>query len=144
MAYLDKNLKANQKLYVNFHPMLQQDVVLDKYEHIYPFPNNVEKYEFLNSVDMLITDYSSVFLIFQLQESQLFFFIRLRGIFARSWNVFRYKKLPFKKIYNISELVDYIVNEEFRADSYEKDGTYEKLLSSMIQLMQQKDSEVDF
>lgn len=51
---------------------------------------------------------------------------------------FDIKKLPFKKIYNISELVDYIVNEEFRADSYEKDGTYEKTFISMIQLMQQK------
>lgn len=127
LAYLDKNLKANQKLYVNFHPMLQQDVVLDKYEHIYPFPNNVEKYEFLNSVDMLITDYSSVFFDFSITRKPIVLFLydyeeylHDRGMY------FDIKKLPFKKIYNISELVDYIVNEEFRADSYEKDGTYEK------------------
>ena len=40
---------------------MQKFVKLDNYEHIYPFPSGVDKYEFLNSVDALITDYSSVF-----------------------------------------------------------------------------------
>ena len=63
LHYLDENLKDDQKLYVNFHPIVQKFVKLDNYEHIYPFPSGVDKYEFLNSVDALITDYSSVFLV---------------------------------------------------------------------------------
>ena len=58
LHYLDENLKDDQKLYVNFHPIVQKFVKLDNYEHIYPFPSGVDKYEFLNSVDALITDYS--------------------------------------------------------------------------------------
>lgn len=61
LAELDETLTDDQKLYVNFHPILQREVKVDNYKHIVPFPEDVEKYDFLNSVDVLITDYSSVF-----------------------------------------------------------------------------------
>ena len=76
LACLDDNLNDNQKMYVNFHPILQGSVELDCYEHIEKFPDNVEKYDFLNSVDVLITDYSSVFFDFSITIHN---FVVLRG-----------------------------------------------------------------
>lgn len=43
MSYLDKNLKDNQILYVNFHPILKNSVQLGDYEHIKSFPAEVEQ-----------------------------------------------------------------------------------------------------
>ena len=58
---LDSVMKDEQLMYVNFHPILKGSMSFDEYKHILPFPTGIDSYEFLNSVDALITDYSSVF-----------------------------------------------------------------------------------
>ena len=125
LHYLDENLKDDQKLYVNFHPIVQKFVKLDNYEHIYPFPSGVDKYEFLNSVDALITDYSSVFFDYSITRKPIILYMydyeeymHDRGMY------FDIKELPFRKIYDKEALRDCLVNETFREDSYENDKEY--------------------
>lgn len=125
LQYLDESLKDDQKLYVNFHPIVQKFVKLDNYEHIYPFPMGIDKYEFLNSVDALITDYSSVFFDYSITRKPIILYMydyeeymHDRGMY------FDIKELPFRKIYKREELKECLVNETFRQDSYENDDTY--------------------
>ena len=130
LHYLDENLKDDQKLYVNFHPIVQKFVKLDNYEHIYPFPSGVDKYEFLNSVDALITDYSSVFFDYSITRKPIILYMydyeeymHDRGMY------FDIKELPFRKIYDKEALRDCLVNETFREDSYENDKEYTEIYS---------------
>ena len=125
LHYLDENLKSNQKLYVNFHPIVQKFIKLDNYQHIFPFPDGVDKYEFLNSVDALITDYSSVFFDYSITRKPIILYMydyeeymHDRGMY------FDIKELPFRKIYDREALKDCLVNETFREDSYQDDEEY--------------------
>lgn len=125
LKYLDDGLKEHQKLYVNFHPIVQKAVTLDSYQHIYPFPSGVDKYEFLNSVDALITDYSSVFFDYSITRKPIILYMydyeeymHDRGMY------FDIKELPFRKIYDQETLKNCIVNEEFRQDAYDHDKAY--------------------
>ncbi len=127
LHYLDENLLEHQKLYVNFHPIVQKSVKLDRYEHIYPFPNGVDKYEFLNSVDALITDYSSVFFDYSITRKPIILYMYDYDEYMHDRGMyFDIKELPFRKIYDLETLKNCIVNEEFRQDSYAQDETYIK------------------
>lgn len=129
MDYLDKQLKDNQLLYVNFHPILKNAVQLDGYKHIKNFPDTVDKYEFLNSVDALITDYSSVFFDFSVTRKPIILFMydyeqymQDRGMY------FDIAELPFIKLYQTSDLADCLVSEKVLEHSYDNDEYCEKFL----------------
>lgn len=109
---------------------MQKFVKLDNYEHIYPFPSGVDKYEFLNSVDALITDYSSVFFDYSITRKPIILYMydyeeymHDRGMY------FDIKELPFRKIYDKEALRDCLVNETFREDSYEMIWNIQKIYS---------------
>lgn len=131
LKYLDEHLKDHQKLYVNFHPIVQKNVTLESYQHIFAFPADIDKYEFLNSVDALITDYSSVFFDYSVTGKPVILFMydyeeymHDRGMY------FDIKELPFRKIYDLEILKDCIVSEDFRGDRYDKNEEYmEKFLA---------------
>ena len=80
---------------------------------------------FLNSVDALITDYSSVFFDYSITRKPIILYMydyeeymHDRGMY------FDIKELPFRKIYDKEALRDCLVNETFREDSYENDMEY--------------------
>ncbi|MDO4556883.1 MAG: CDP-glycerol glycerophosphotransferase family protein, partial [Lachnospiraceae bacterium] len=125
LQYLDEQLTDKQKLYVNFHPIVAASVTLGNYKHILPFPVEVDQYQFLNSVDALITDYSSVFFDFSITRKPIILFmydyeeyLHDRGLY------FDIKELPFRKIYNKEDLAACIVSEDFRKDDYSNDQEY--------------------
>ncbi|MCD7894806.1 MAG: CDP-glycerol glycerophosphotransferase family protein [Erysipelotrichaceae bacterium] len=127
LKYLDKHLKNNQKLYVNFHPLVQNIISLDGFNHILPFPSNIDKYEFLNSVDALITDYSSVFFDFSVTKKPIILFMYDYDEYMHDRGMyFDIRELPFRKVYNLEDLSKCIVNETFRNDHYENDYDYIK------------------
>ena len=129
LACLDDNLNDNQKMYVNFHPILQGSVELDCYEHIEKFPDNVEKYDFLNSVDVLITDYSSVFFDFSITKKPIILFMYdYEKYFNDRGMYLNVKDLPFCKVYNVKSLVDCIKNKEYLNEEYDysKNSSYVK------------------
>lgn len=119
LGALDEFMNDNQKLYVNFHPIIQDQISLNSYKHILPFPKDIDKYEFLNSVDALITDYSSVFFDYSVTSKPIILYMydyeeymKDRGMY------FDIRELPFRKIYELEELKKCIVREEFRSDDY--------------------------
>lgn len=59
LKYLSSKLNKNQKIFVKLHPF-QKVYNINNIPNIYPFPENVELYEFLSGVDVLVTDYSSI------------------------------------------------------------------------------------
>lgn len=116
---LDEALRDNQKLYVNFHPILQNCINIDGYKHIMSFPDTIEKYEFLNSIDVLITDYSSVFFDYSITGKPIILFMydyeeymTDRGMY------FDIRELPFMKIYDIEELKKCISSGSYEKCSY--------------------------
>lgn len=125
LKYLDENLKEHQKLYVNFHPIVQKSVTLEDYKHIFPFPVDIDKYEFLNSVDALITDYSSVFFDYSVTGKPIILFMYDYDEYMHDRGMyFDIKELPFRKIYDLETLKNCLVSEEFREDRYDNDETY--------------------
>ncbi len=122
---IDGALTDSQKLYVNFHPIVQQAVSLDSYRHILPFPEGVDKYEFLNSVDALITDYSSVFFDFSITGKPVILFMYdYEEYMAERGMYFDIRELPFRKIYELDDLIECLRTESFRADDYKDDRYY--------------------
>ncbi len=127
LAYLDENLKEHQKLYVNFHPILEKQIQSGTYKHIFPFPQGIDKYVFLNSVDALITDYSSVFFDFSITGKPIILFLYDyeqyqydRGMY------FDIRQLPFRKVFHREELKDCLVSEQFRYDRYDNAQEYRR------------------
>lgn len=125
LKYLDDNMKDNQKLYVNFHPIVQGSVKLEGYKHIMPFPLEVDKYEFLNSVDALITDYSSVLFDYSVTRKPIILFMYDYDEYMHDRGMyFDIKELPFRKVYDVEALKECIVSESFREDDYADDQEY--------------------
>lgn len=125
LSQIDEVLGDDKKLYVNFHPIIQDIVKLSDYKHIEPFPSEVEKYDFLNSTDALITDYSSVFFDYSVSGKPVILFMydyeeymHDRGMY------FDIKELPFTKVYDIDELCRLIKNGEYEKCSYEDSTDY--------------------
>lgn len=113
---MDEALADDQKLYVNLHPIVQSDIDLNGFKHIYPFPNDVEKYEFINSMDALITDYSSVFFDYSITGKPVILFTYDYDNYTSERGMyFGIEELPFARVDTLEEL-----SEMFRTKSYEK------------------------
>lgn len=70
---LDAKLSDHQVVYVKMHTISASRISLEKFSHIHPFPAE-ETYAFLNAVDGLITDYSSVFFDFAVTRKKIILF----------------------------------------------------------------------
>lgn len=124
MEYLDKRMKDNQILYVNFHPILKNTIQLGSYKHIKSFPAEVDKYEFLNSVDALITDYSSVFFDFSVTKKPIILYMYDYDQYMKDRGMYmEITELPFVKLYDIKSLSEWLVTEKILGESYD-DGDY--------------------
>ena len=125
LAYLDSQLGDHQKLYVNFHPIVAGSIRLDSYRHIFPFPAEFDKYEFLNSTDALITDYSSVMFDYSVTRKPVILFMYDYDQYMYDRGMYLdVRELPFLKLYELEELKDCLVNETFRQLDYSGDKEY--------------------
>lgn len=124
MKYLDDRMKDNQILFVNFHPILKNSIQLGEYKHIRSFPADVDKYEFLNCVDALITDYSSVFFDFSVTRKPIILYMYDYDKYMQDRGMyFDIKELPFVKLYDIESLSEWLTTERILGESYD-DGDY--------------------
>ena len=124
MKYLDDRMQDNQMLYVNFHPILKNAIQLGEYKHITSFPADVDKYEFLNCVDALITDYSSVFFDFSVTRKPIILYMYDYDQYMADRGMYMdIKELPFVKLYEIEELADWLTTEKILTAGYD-DGDY--------------------
>lgn len=109
LIQLESELKENQVLYVNLHPLDRKAINFELFDKIKQFPDNYETYQFLNIADCLITDYSSVFFDFAITRRKVVLFtydeekyLDTRGLY------FDFNELPFTKVHTVTELVNAI------------------------------------
>ena len=110
---LDENLKDDQVLYVNLHPFVSSNIKYNDFKHIKKFPVGYETYEFLNIVDCLITDYSSVFFDYANTKNKVILFtydeekyLEERGTY------FPLDELPFPRVKTVKDLLIEINSEK--------------------------------
>lgn len=130
LAHFDDALGDNDMLFVNLHPNVDEEIDYSKYKHIEEFPTEVQNYEFVNSVDVLITDYSSIFFDFSITRKPIVLFMYdYEDYMADRGMYFDIKDLPFKKIYDMEEMCNALKNDECKNFTY-NDATdyFEKYL----------------
>jgi CDP-glycerol glycerophosphotransferase (TagB/SpsB family)/glycosyltransferase involved in cell wall biosynthesis len=125
--YLEINLNNNIEFYVKLHPTLD-NLNLDKYKKINDFPNNMESYSFLSSIDILVTDYSSIMFDFACQNKEIVLFCYDKDEYLndRGLNM-EIDTLPFVQISKISELCHYLNNTNKKVNYDEFNIRYNSL-----------------
>ena len=128
LKVLDRGMKCDQRLFINFHPIFGGEIDYSDYEHIMSFPPDVHTYAFLNSADALITDYSSVMFDFSLTEKPVILFtydydryIEERGMYLDI------KELPFIRISDVCELAEHIAQDSLMVENYTESELYKNL-----------------
>ena len=111
LIQLESELKENQVLFINLHPLDRKSINFELFDKIKQFPEEYETYQFLNIADCLITDYSSVFFDFAITKRKIVLFtydeekyLSARGLY------FNFNELPFTKVHTVTELVN-VINE---------------------------------
>lgn len=101
---LDALFSDDQILYVKMHTISGSRISFDKFSHIRPFPE-ADTYAFLNAMDGLITDYSSIMFDFAISGRKVILFPydleeyeETRGFY------FPYEELPFPKVFHEYDL----------------------------------------
>lgn len=108
LTELDQKLSDNQRVYVKLHPVSVKEIDLSGLTKVLPFPaEQYETYEFLNAVDGLITDYSSIFFDYAVTRRKIILFtydkeeyIADRGFY------FSMDELPFPQAATVDGLLD--------------------------------------
>lgn len=106
LIQLDRLLDDDEVLFVNIHPLDSKNTCLTCFNHIKPFPSDVETYAFLNTCDALVTDYSSVFFDFAATRKPIILFtwdeeeyLRGRGMYMSM------DELPFERVHTCDDLI---------------------------------------
>lgn len=130
---MEKMLRDDEVMFVNLHPLATDAVNFSEFNKIKPFPKEYEVYEFLNSADVLITDYSSVFFDFAVTGKKTVLFtydedeyLSTRGMYM---NI---DELPFPRVYDLPSLFEEIRSEKNYDDKafLEKFCPYESINAS--------------
>lgn len=103
---LDEILSDNEVVYVKLHPYDSARVNFKAYQHIKPYPNSYETYQFLNIADVLITDYSSVMFDFACTGRKiiLFTYDKEKYLSSRGMYLDINKDIPFPKVDTVDAL----------------------------------------
>lgn len=106
---LDKQLADDEILYVNFHPLAvhkKNEAEIGALKHIRKFPPNYETYDFLNTADVLITDYSSVFFDFACTRRKIILFPYDKEEYLKDRGTYLdMDSLPFPQVFDVPSLV---------------------------------------
>ncbi len=111
---LAKELGEGYRVYVKFHPAMKTEGT--GFTYCRQAPTDIEVYEFLNAVDILITDYSSVLFDFANAEKEIILYqydkeeyFKERGTYTEAE-----ENIPFKTAYTFDELLELVqkANEE--------------------------------
>lgn len=106
LSEIDQKLSESQILYVKLHTIVEDNINYENYQNIRQFPKNKEVYDFLRSVDCLITDYSSIFFDFLCTGKKIILFVYDEKEYLNEIGTyFSLDKLPFPKVYNTDELI---------------------------------------
>ena len=116
---LDHAMTDDQVMFVNFHPIIQGSLDFAGYEHIKPFPADVDNYSFLSIADCLVTDYSSVFFDYSLTGKPVILFMYDYEKYVHDRNLYMdIKTLPFRQVFDVDEFIGCITEDSALGDSY--------------------------
>ena len=122
----EENLEENQILYVNLHPIESSSVDFTQYKKVKPFPSNYETYEFLNAVDVLVSDFSSVFFDFLNTRKKVILYTYDREDYLSSRGVYRdLESLPFPIVETMAEVLEEIK----RPKNYDDEAAFKEFCS---------------
>ena len=77
----------------------------------------MDSYSFLNAVDVLITDYSSVFFDFSITRKPIVLFMYDYDAYMAERGMYMdVRDLPFRKIYTMNEMLAYLHENDKQAD----------------------------
>lgn len=103
---LDKQLADDEIIFVKAHSFTRKYSKTKGLKHIRPFPKEYETYEFLNTVDCLITDYSSVFYDFALSRKKCILFTYDEEEYFENRGLYKsLSSLPFPNVKTVEELL---------------------------------------
>lgn len=129
LKVLDMFLADDQRIWVNFHPMVADFVKLDTFEHILPFPSEVSNYDFLSQMDALITDYSSVMFDYALLRRPIILFTYDEDEYLHDRGLYiPLAELPFKKCDTVKELAECLRSGSYRERSAEDESFSEQFI----------------
>ncbi|MBE5745091.1 MAG: hypothetical protein E7355_03025 [Clostridiales bacterium] len=108
---LAKELGEGYRVYVKFHPAMQN--ANTAFQYCLPMPADIEVYEFLNAVDVLITDYSSVFFDFANTGKKIVLYQYDKDEYFKDRGVYKEaeENLPFDIAYTYEELLRFVKDD---------------------------------
>ena len=118
MERLAKELGDSYRVYLKLHPaMVNTDT---EFQYCHKTPEHVEVYEFLNAVDILITDYSSVFFDFANTDKKIVLYQYDRDEYFKGRGVYKTveENLPFPIAYSYDELKATVQNVDVSGLDY--------------------------
>ncbi|MEY8276166.1 glycosyltransferase [Blautia marasmi] len=103
---LDKALAEDEILLVRLHPFVAKAMDYSKYLHITSFPEGYEPYDILNTVDCLVTDYSSVFFDFANSGKKIVLFLYDKERYLDERGIYvQLDSFPFPQVDSVTELI---------------------------------------
>lgn len=106
---LDGLLSKNQVCFVKLHPMTMMGMDFSGYQKIKAFPEEYDTYDFLSAMDVLVTDYSSVFFDFAVTGRKIILFPYDKEEYETDRGFyFKLEELPFPQVYSVKELAEEI------------------------------------
>lgn len=141
LTNIDRTLKDNQIMYVNLHPLVKDKISISGYERIKVFPEDTDVYAFLNAVDVLITDYSSVFFDYSISKKPIVLFMYDFDAYMEERGMYLdIKELPFEKIYNLEDMLSYLENTDKSIDP--ESDAYKEYYNKFLKYDSVKNTEI--
>lgn len=110
---LDAALEEQQLLYVKLHPYVREGLNYDDFEHIRPFPEQYETYDFLNATNLLITDYSSIMFDYAVSGKKIILFTYDKEEYLRDRGMYiDLDTLEFPQADDVDSLLEIINDDE--------------------------------
>lgn len=108
LKYIDDSLSENEEFYLKLHPFEESlyNIQWSDFKRIKKFPINENVYTFLQTVEVLITDYSSIMFDFSVTKRKIILFsFDEQEYFNQRGFYFDPVTLPFEKAQGIQELL---------------------------------------
>lgn len=144
---LAQELGKEYRVYVKFHPAMKKENTTFKY--CYEMPNDIEVYEFLNAIDILITDYSSVFFDFANTKKTIILYQYDKKDYFKKRGIYEdvEKQLVFPTAQTYEDLIKAIrANNETNYDKFNEEFCAHDSLNATkdaIQLLLKEEENVD-
>lgn len=112
LTSLEQKLPENVVVFYKLHSMISKDFNFNG-NKVKPFPESFELYDFMSSVDGLITDYSSIMYDFASQNKKIILFTYDYEEYSSSRGMYEdINQYPFDITDNINEVVNVINNDK--------------------------------